>query len=64
MESATCFVRWRLRREQPELDPAQRSAIAAALRHYDGDNDNPWRRWPELQAYPWGWLACLQDAAD
>ena len=37
MEGATYFVTWRLRREQPELAPAERSAIAAALRHYDGD---------------------------
>ena len=27
-------------------------------------HDNPWRRWPELEAYPWVWLACLQDAED
>ena len=37
MEGATYFVTRCLRREQPELAPAERSAIAAALRHYDGD---------------------------
>ena len=27
-------------------------------------HDNLRRRWPELEAYSWVWLACLQDAED
>ena len=27
-------------------------------------HDHPWRRWPELKAYRWVWLAGLQDAED
>ena len=131
LEGATYFVTWRLRQDQPDLTPDERSAIAAALRHHDGDRyrlagyvvmndhvhivvgpakgnrletivqnwksytahrlrrdrprpnrlwmheyfdrvlrsemelaekleyicDNPWRRWPELDDYPWVWLS-------
>ena len=131
MEGATYFVTWRLRKEQPELNPKERTAIAEALRHHDGDRyrlagfvvmndhvhvvvepgaghclesivqawksytghllrgatarqspvwmdeyfdrvlrsemelaeklayicENPWRRWPELDVYPWVWLS-------
>ena len=37
MEGAAYFVTWRLREDQPELSPTERSSIAAALRHHDGD---------------------------
>ena len=36
MEGATYFATWRLRKGQPELNPEERTAVAAALRHYDG----------------------------
>ncbi len=37
LEGATYFVTWRLRREQPELSPQERTVVATALRHHDGD---------------------------
>ena len=37
MEGAAYFVTWRLRKDQPELSATERSLIAAAIRHHDGD---------------------------
>lgn len=36
MESACYFVTWRLRQEQPELQPAERGLVFGALRFYHG----------------------------
>ena len=36
VEGATYFVTWRLRKEQPELSPQERTVVATALRHHDG----------------------------
>jgi len=37
VREGTYFVTWRLHRAQPELAPAERTLVANALRHFDGE---------------------------